>query len=179
MSCDWHKLILVDCDQRDRCADFRGVNLVQVDRFRQTHERLGDMGRGVRVAARQQVRLDGEVKATVDAHGRRREACGEFFGTAVGRHGQRARQPQPFRSVAVIHCIAHDRPLNAAPGGGHGMRTIGRTDRDDAPHQRRPALGECKRDHTPVRSSDDRGDVADAQMCNDAAQGVGLVIGAD
>ena len=81
---------------------------MQIDGFRQAHERLGNISGGVSIATRQQVGLDRKLETSIDKRRLTGEALLEFSGTAICRHRERARQSQAFSALPVLSGIAND-----------------------------------------------------------------------
>jgi hypothetical protein len=76
---------------------------------------------------------------------------------------------QALGGTPDLEAEAHDAPLHAAPGGGHGVGTVGCADDDQPGDSLRVTLTERQRHHTAVGCTDDGTQRLDAQMIDEAS----------
>jgi hypothetical protein len=150
-----HQLVLAHRDQRRGCGHRGRIHVVQIDGFAQRQKRFGAIFLHVVVAAGEQIALHRKAEPFHVAHRRPVETHRELRLAAVGCHRQRTRELESGRSVTARHRLTNDLALNAAPGGGQHLGTVGGADDDDALHPPCVPRRKIERHHAAVRGADD------------------------
>ncbi len=107
------------------------------------------------------------------------EAFTEFFVRAIGGHGQLASQADRLIDAAGFQTQLQDAALDAAPGGGQGVRAVG----GGHHHQLFGPVGEQlakrQRDHAAVGTAYEGRDLFHAEVVQQQGQQPRLVLGSD